>query len=106
MPDPMIRDVDDMVKAWRARIHEIGVTHQTVDFIAGWADGYCSKLLCGMRKPGPQTIALMNAALAIGFRPLVDEEQMVRVQGRWKQRERPLPSMPPTEHPGCVVKPS
>ncbi|OPH83036.1 hypothetical protein B2M20_08570 [Nitrobacter vulgaris] len=90
MAEVLIRSTEDLVAAWRARIRELGITHQTVDAIAGWADGYCSKLMCGMKKPGGLSISLMNAALGLGFVAVVDEIQADRVRGQWEKRKRPL----------------
>lgn len=86
MPDRLISTTDDMIAVWRERIRELDISHQTVDALAGWADGYCSKLMCGLKRPGPLAIALMNGALAMGFRPVIDEAQAELVRDRWIKR--------------------
>lgn len=84
-----IRTVDDIVVAWRQRIHELGLTHQTVDAIAGWAEGWTGKIMCGTKAPGAKTIETMNAALGLAFIPTEDPEAAAKVGRRWVRRVRP-----------------
>jgi hypothetical protein len=98
-----VRDMAGMVEVFRARIRELDLTFATVDGLAGLPDGYCSKLMCGMKKLGPITVQALCGALALGFVPVVDEEQAAKVQGRWESRKRPVfptratdrPALPP-----------
>ena len=90
----MLRTDDDLLEAYRARIRELGITHQTVDAIAGWADGWTSKIMCGMKRPGPKTRETLNQTLGMAFVVVEDEEAKARVQARWVQRRRPLKKLP------------
>ena len=85
-----VRDMAGMVEVFRARIRELGITHETVDAISGMPAGYTSKLMCGMRRLGPIAVQALCGALALGFVPVVDEDQAAKVQGRWEPRKRPL----------------
>jgi transcriptional regulator with XRE-family HTH domain len=55
----------DWIAVFRARIRELGLTHREVDFRAGWADNYCSKILCGMKNPTAATIERMCPVLKL-----------------------------------------
>ena len=85
-----------IVEVFKARIRELGITHQTVDALAGLPDGYVSKIMCGMKNPGPIAIQALCGALAIGFIPVVDLDQQARVRDRWVQRKRPLCNVDPS----------
>lgn len=86
----LVRNIPGIVDVFRARILELGLTHATVDALSGLPDGYCSKLMCGMKRPGPIAIDALCGALAIGFVPVVDETQQALVRDRWVPRKRPL----------------
>jgi hypothetical protein len=53
------------IAVFRARIRELGLTHREVDFRAGWAENYCSKILCGMKNPKAATIERMCSVLKL-----------------------------------------
>ncbi|WP_426608980.1 hypothetical protein [Bradyrhizobium sp. McL0616] len=40
----IITNGDDLVDLIRRRGDELGITHETIDHITGWASGYASKL--------------------------------------------------------------
>ena len=88
----MARDIPGFLAAFRRRIRELGITHETVDHLAGLPSGCTSKLMCDppMKNPGPIAIKALCGALAIGFVPVVDEDQAARVRARWTPRKRPL----------------
>jgi hypothetical protein len=65
---------EDWIAIWRASISNRGWTHREVDDLAGWGEGYCSKLLCGDREPTATTISRMNRALGLKIRLEVDRE--------------------------------
>jgi len=48
--------------------------------------GITAKLMSGSKKPGPKSLMLIAGALAIGFVPVVDDEQVARVCDRWVPR--------------------
>jgi len=85
----------EMVAVIRRRRDELGITHATVDAIAGWADGYCSKVLCDppMKGFGEMSLGLVLGALALGIARVEiveDPAQAERVSSRWVKRKRPF----------------
>jgi predicted transcriptional regulator len=51
---------------WRSAMSAQDLTHREVDDLAGLAEGYVSKLMCGqVREPTAATISKMNRALRI-----------------------------------------
>lgn len=86
----LVRTDADLVEAYRARIRELQITHETVDAIAGWAPGWCSKIMCGMKKPGQRTRDIMNEVLGIAQVIVEDSETAARMRKRWTKRERPI----------------
>ncbi len=89
MNDQLIRTSADWIAIWRARIDELELPHREVDCRAGWGEGYCSKLMCGMKTPTTKTIERMNAALALRLRPEVDPERDAIVKAEAVKRRRP-----------------
>jgi hypothetical protein len=88
MTDRMVRSSADMVAIWRDRIEDLGLTHREVDHLAGWGEGYCSKILSSMKRPGALTIERMCGALAMAFVPIVDTEREAIVKSQWVKRRR------------------
>jgi hypothetical protein len=74
MIDRLIGSAADWIAIWRSAIGARGLTHREVDDLAGWGEGYCSKLLCGDREPTATTISRMNCALGLKIRLEVDRE--------------------------------
>jgi len=89
---PMLRTEADMVEAYRARIRELNISYATVDAISGLPDGYTAKLMSPkpMKGLGEKAIEGLNGALAIGFVPTVDPDQVEKVKGRWAPRKRAI----------------
>ena len=79
-----------MVEVFRARIRELGITYETVDELAGLPQNYTSKIMCSMKMPGKIALEALCGALAIGFVPVVDEDQAARLKDRWIPRKRRL----------------
>ncbi len=85
----------ELVEVIRRRRDELGITHATIDAITGWADGYCSKLMCDppMKNFGEMSLGLVLGALALGIARVEiveDPAQAERVRGRWVKRKRPF----------------
>ena len=87
----MIRSMPDLLEALRARRDELELTHERLDTLAGWPDGYSGKLLAPnpIKNLGWQSLGLALGSLGIALVVVEDEEQIKRVQNRWIKRERP-----------------
>jgi hypothetical protein len=90
MTDRLIRDLDDLVEAIRARRDELNISHETIDHLAGLQSGYAGKLLAPVpiRRLGPMSLAAVLGALGVGLIMVEDVEAVERVRGRWKKRRR------------------
>jgi hypothetical protein len=86
----LIRSIPDLVQAVRARRDELGITHETIDEIAGLPSGYCSKLLAPepMKGLGPISIPAILGALGVALVLVEDTAQVERVSPRWTKRKR------------------
>jgi hypothetical protein len=84
----LIQSADDWRPLWRARIEQLSLTHREIDHLAGWGEGYCSTLMCGMKAPTTKTIARMNDALALRLRPEADPEREAIVKAEAVKRRR------------------
>ena len=75
----------------RARVAELGITHETLDTIAGLPAGYASKLLCNppKRRLGPTTMFNVLEALGLKSSFFEDPETLARVRSRLTKRRRP-----------------
>ena len=71
MTGRLIRTSVDWIVVFRERIAELGLSHREVDELAGFGEGYTSKILCGDRKPGALTIERLSGALKLAFAPIV-----------------------------------
>jgi hypothetical protein len=92
---------EEIVAVLRERRDELNISHETIDAVAGWADGYASKIFAPtpMKNLGPTSLAAILGALALGIARVVlieDPEQAARVSSRWTQRKRKT-------SPRCVV---
>lgn len=79
-----------MVDAYRARIRELNISHETVDHISGLPNGYTSKLMAPkpMKGLGEKAIEGLNGALGIAFTVAIDMEAAEKVRARWVKRKR------------------
>jgi hypothetical protein len=86
-----IRSMDGLLDAIRARRDELNISHETIDTIAGFQSGYCSKLLCTppMKNPGPMSLGALLGALGMALMPVSDPGMIAKVQDRWQKRKRP-----------------
>lgn len=87
----IIRNVDDLHAALRARAETLGVTRETIDSISGMQQGYASKLLAPrpLKKIGPQSMGLILPALGCALVLIVDDAAMLQVGSRLVKRDFP-----------------
>jgi hypothetical protein len=85
------RSMQEIVEAIRVWRDMRGVSLETLDFIAGWPQGYGAKLLAPspIKNLGWQSLGLGLNALAIKLVVVEDPEQRKLVERRWVKRERP-----------------
>ena len=100
-PDPVpaavprvITTPDELLDMLRQRRDELGLTHETIDHIAGWASGYCSKVLSPepLKGLGGKGLGLVLDALALGIARIefVEDPALAdRMRRRWTKRLRP-----------------
>jgi hypothetical protein len=77
-----------LIAALRARVLELGVSYATVDTIAGWTEGYASKVLApepsvgskSKRAMGPMSFDAMLGTLAVKLAVLPDPEQLKHIK--------------------------
>lgn len=86
----MIRSMSEVLDVMRKRRDELGITHETLDAIAGWPAGYASKLLAPepIKNLGWVSFGLGLGALGIALVVVEDEDQAKQVRSRWIPRER------------------
>jgi hypothetical protein len=87
----LIRSIDDLVAAIRARRDELNVSHELLDDLAGLQSGYTSKLLAPepMKGLGPMSLPALLGALGAALVLVEDSAQAERVRDRWTPRKRP-----------------
>lgn len=97
---------DELVDLIRRRRDELGITHETIDHLTGWASGYASKLLSPepMKGLGKQSLSLVLDALALGIARIEfveDPTVAARMRPRWLRRKRP--QMRPRRTSGALL---
>jgi hypothetical protein len=99
-PLAIVRDYWELVTALKARMHELGVTMETVDHVAGLPARYTSKIFAPHPIKGLGRISMGPTLGALGVKLLLveDAEQLARVKSRLvKRKQRGLmPSMMPS----------
>jgi hypothetical protein len=83
----LISDYQGLLEAFRDRAKELEISREGIDSIAGWADGYASKLLGGaaakQRKIiGPLSLGLMLGTLGLKMILVEDPESTARTLTR------------------------
>jgi hypothetical protein len=83
----LISDYGALLEAFRERAQELEISRVAIDEIAGWADGYASKLLAGeaakRRKIiGPLSLGLMLGTLGLKMILVEDPEATARTLKR------------------------
>jgi hypothetical protein len=86
MSDRLIRSATDWAAVFRARIHELDLSHFEVDQLAELQPGYTNKIVNGKKRPGAITIQKLCGALALAFEPKVDAEREAIMRPQWKPR--------------------
>jgi hypothetical protein len=84
----LIRNIDDLVEAIRARRDELGITCETMDAISGLSAGHSAKLACGTKGIGRVSLPAVLGALGAALVLVEDPEQRTRVADRWTPRRR------------------
>jgi hypothetical protein len=103
-----------LIAALRARIAELGINYATVDVIAGWTDGYASKLLSPEPTPGSKTKRAMGpmafdaalGALAVKLQVVSDAEQLRHIKRNhyFVHRVQAAPMHPTGKHDYVVLR--
>ena len=101
-PDPVpdaavprvITTPDELLDMLRRRRDELGITHETIDHITGWASGWAGKVLSPepIKGLGEKSLSLVLDALALGIARIefVEDPQLAdRMRHRWMKRRRP-----------------
>jgi hypothetical protein len=83
----LITDYGSLLEAFRERAQELEISREGIDSVAGWADGYASKLLAGeaakKRKIiGPMSLGLMLGTLGLKMILVEDPEATARTLAR------------------------
>jgi hypothetical protein len=91
-----VRGMPDLLCALRARRDQLELTHEVIDGIAGWAQGYAGKLLCDPPVKNLGWLSLGDALKTMAIKLVVveDMEQRKLVERRWVKRERPRNAAP------------
>ncbi|MCW2218313.1 hypothetical protein M2232_001845 [Bradyrhizobium japonicum] len=109
-PEPSLPRVvttrDELLDLIRRRRDELGITHETIDVLTGWAAGYASKVLSPepVRGLGANALALVIGALALGIARVEfveDPQQVEKMRSRWVPRRRP--QMKPRRTRGALL---
>jgi hypothetical protein len=83
----LISDYGALLEAFRERAKELEISREGIDEIAGWADGYASKLLGGAAAKrrkiiGPLSLGLMLGTLGLKLILIEDPEATARTLKR------------------------
>jgi Cobalamin synthesis protein cobW C-terminal domain len=83
-----VSNYDELINVLIARRDELRVSHETIDAIAGWADGMTSKALGPARRKtiGMQSLWLALPALGLRLEVVEDEDATRRMARRWVPR--------------------
>jgi predicted transcriptional regulator len=96
-----IRGYAELQDVFRERLAAFSTDMEAVDELAGWATGYCSKLLSpsAMRCFGPMSLDVMLAALGVTLIAVEDPKSTDRARQRLRRR-----SFAPYEPPPVVLR--
>jgi hypothetical protein len=83
----LISDYGGLLEAFRERAQELEISRAGIDQVAGWADGYASKLLGGAAAKrrkiiGPLSLELLLGALGLKLILIEDPEAAARTLAR------------------------
>jgi hypothetical protein len=85
----------DLLELIRARIRELGISHEMAGQIAGLPDGYISTLLCGRKKLGVLSLGCVMSALGLAIVITADDAQTLKIRPRLTLRRQSLPHAKP-----------
>ena len=93
-----VRDYSQLIIALKQRMHELGVTMETLDDIAGLPTRYVSKLFAprAMKTLGKISLGPLIGALGIKLIVAEDAQQLALVRSRLTKRRSAPPSMTPS----------
>jgi hypothetical protein len=69
----LIETPDELAAAIDARRKPLVIIHRDMDALAGWADGYSSKLACGMKSLGQMSLPVALNALGLRLALVADD---------------------------------
>jgi len=83
-----VKDYDDLIRAFRARADALSVSQMSIDDVAGFCQGYVSKLLCPSRTRGitPVTLGPLLSTLGLKLAVLEDPETFAKYASRLQYR--------------------
>jgi len=93
LPDvPMIRSMEELLAALRARRDQLELTHERLDDISGLPSGYFGKLMTNppIKNLGWLSLGLCLDALGVGLILVENPDQIRLVSRRWEKRQRPI----------------
>jgi hypothetical protein len=78
----------------RARLHELHMTYETLDAVAGWAPGLAAKVLASssFSRLGPEPMFLMMNALGCELVVQENPEMLARILSRTRYSKRKVPA--------------
>ncbi len=68
--------LSELMKLVAARRYELRIASLALDQIAGVADGYVSKLECGMKRPGDMSLPSILGALGLRLALIADDDAL------------------------------
>jgi hypothetical protein len=93
LPYAVLGDHNQLLAAIRRRIEELGLSHETVEYLAGLQSGYLSKVIANPppKRMSPFTQFLILQALGLDMQ-LVESPQLIeKLKGRWTKRKLTRP---------------
>jgi hypothetical protein len=85
-----VEDSESLLRAIRSRVLELGLTHENLDELIGWAGGYSGKLLNSppTRRLGHFSLFLLLQALGLSLILVEDNAILERLKNRRIPRQR------------------
>jgi hypothetical protein len=91
MTSKLIHDMPGLLDVIRARRDELNISHETIDALCKFQDGYTGKLLAPepVRGLGYGSLGALLGALGLGLVVVEDSAAAARVRRNWVPRKRP-----------------
>jgi hypothetical protein len=91
MTAKVIRGMPELLDVIRARRDFLNISHETIDALANFPDGYTSKLLAPvpMRGVSHMSLGAVMGALGMALIAIEDSAATGRVHQKWVPRKRP-----------------